>query len=119
MLPVPGPSFRGRVLGGKLAQTDRRQVPNRLGLRPGQFGIGFWSVHISFTAELGPKPGPEARPGTGSNIEQPKVWPKSASYDERSLACMALLDKTAAAAICLAPYWRPIGALLVLIGLGT
>ncbi len=60
------------VLAVKVVRTDKDPVPNYPGLRPGQFGTGFRSVRISFTAKIGPKPG-NLGPGTGNTITQPKV----------------------------------------------
>ncbi len=58
-----------------LAWTNHKAVSNGPGLRPEQFGIGFWSVHIRFAAQIGPKLAPV------SNL--PFVWSCYETYLSR------------------------------------
>ncbi len=56
MLPVSGPGFRDRFWAGfgQIANANGpHPVPNYPGLRPGQFGTGFWSVQNR--PQTGPK----------------------------------------------------------------
>ncbi len=77
-LPVP-------ALAGKLVRTEQQHpVPHCPGLRPRQFGTGFWSVRISFPAKAGSKPAPEAGPGTGNTFEQPKLGTSDLAHRQKS-----------------------------------
>jgi hypothetical protein len=44
----------GPIWAEKLMWRDQNLVQNRPGLRPGQFGTRFWSVHTGFTAKIAP-----------------------------------------------------------------
>ena len=50
--PSPGRAS-GAGFGPPLVYTDQNIVPHFPGRRAGCVGTGFWSVHISFTAEAG------------------------------------------------------------------